>query len=252
MTPGAGTGAASRMGTEIAVCGSLDELGRAAAAWVADALRAESGVLALALAGGSTPRAFHGALAARGDVPFERLSLWFGDERCVSPDHPDSNYRMARESLIEPAGGAGRFAAVERLRGEERDADAEARRYEALLPDPLDLLVLGVGEDGHTASLFPFAPALTDLRRRVLAVTGDKPPPRRLTLAPQAIVSARRILVLAAGADKAPAVARALEGPCDVAATPAQLARTTDPGKRRTWVLDRAAAAGLHADWWRP
>ena len=102
----------------------------------------------------------------------------------------------------------------------------------------LDLLLLGLGEDGHTASLFPGSPALAERSARVVVVTGPKPPNPRLSITPPVIEAARAILVLVSGAGKAKALARALEGPPDVTAVPAQLAR------RGAWIVDREAAAG--------
>jgi 6-phosphogluconolactonase len=144
---------------------------------------------------------------------------------------------MAKESLLDrvpiPA------AQVHRMQAEDPDRDAAARAYEALLPDALDILVLGIGDDGHTASLFPGSPALSEAERRVVPVTGPKPPPERLTLTPPMILGAARRVVLASGAGKAEAVARTLEGPWDPSTTPAQFA------KRGVWFVDQAAAAKL-------
>jgi 6-phosphogluconolactonase len=104
-------------------------------------------------------------------------------------------------------------------------------------------LVLGIGEDGHTASLFPDSPALSETERRVLPVIGPKPPPERLTLTPPVLAAARTVIVLAAGAGKAGAVARALEGQLDIKACPAQLVRDA------LWLTDHAAAAELSGNW---
>lgn len=223
----------------------IDELAERAAARIAGLAReavAARGTCALALAGGSTPRPIYERLAGMAEerMPWSRLEIYFGDERCVPPDDADSNYRMAREALLDRAPIDA--ARVHRMAG-ERDPEEAARLYERELPDSLDVVLLGVGPDGHTASLFPGSPALDEpleSGRRVLAVTGSKPPPRRLTLSPRALREARALLVLVTGAEKAEAVARALEGPWDPAATPAQLAR------RGEWIVDRAAAARLH------
>jgi 6-phosphogluconolactonase len=116
------------------------------------------------------------------------------------------------------------------------NAFAVAAEYGRLLPNPLDLVILGMGEDGHTASLFPGSPALDERDARVVLVTGPKAPFRRMTITPPVIESARELLVLMAGAPKAETLARALEGPLDVKALPVQLAR------RGTWVVEQAAA----------
>jgi 6-phosphogluconolactonase len=155
----------------------------------------------------------------------------------VPPDHPESNYRAACESLF-----AGRPDALERVRrmpADAHDLESAARSYGDELPDPIDLLLLGIGEDGHTASLFPGSTALAERAARVVAVSGPKPPNPRLTITPPVIETARELLVLASGAGKAEAVARALQGPLDPPAVPAQLAR------RGTWIVDAAAAAGI-------
>lgn len=211
-----------------------------AADWLAQILvdvAREQGRVTLALAGGTTPRAMHEALACSTAVPWLAVHVFFGDERAVPPDHPDSNYRMAKESLLDrvpiPA------AQIHRMPADDPDRDAGARAYESVLPQSLDVLVLGIGEDGHTASLFPGSPSLDESDRRVIPVIGPKPPPARLTLTAPAIRAARRRLVLASGAGKADAVARALEGPWDPSATPVQLA------KNGTWFVDPGAAGKL-------
>ena len=208
----------------------------AAARVLADAASAR-GAASVALAGGSTPRQVYERLARRDDVPWHRLHVFFGDERAVPPDDPASNFRMARATLLGHAPIPAER--VHRMEAERQDREAAAAEYARLLPDPLDLVVLGIGEDGHTASLFPGSPALAERKRRVVAVEGPTAPARRLTITPSVITGAGATLVLAAGREKSGAVARALEGPYDPATCPAQLAR---PG---IWVLDRAAAAEL-------
>jgi 6-phosphogluconolactonase len=188
----------------------------------------------IALAGGTTPRAVHEALATLPDIPWEHVHVFFGDERCVPAEHPDSNYRMAKESLLDRVPIPS--SQIHRPDADRADRDAAARAYEAILPAVFDLVVLGIGEDGHTASLFPDSPALNERERRCIPVLGPKPPPERLTLTPPVLEAARTAIVLAVGAGKAEAVARALEGPWDPRATPAQLVR------ERTWFLDPAAA----------
>ena len=218
-------------------------LARRAAEWVVETTRAavaERGQCGVALAGGSTPRATYEVLATSAlaaAVPWAAISWYFGDERAVPADHPESNYRAACETLF-----AGRPEALERayrMPAEPADLELAARAYGELLPDPLDLVLLGIGEDGHTASLFPGSPALGERSERVVVVTGPKPPNPRLTVTPPVIETAREILVLVSGAGKAEALASALEGPLDVTAVPAQLAR------QGTWIVDRAAASLL-------
>ncbi len=218
-------------------------LARRAAEWLVERTRAAvaaRGSCAVALAGGSTPRATYevlGASALAGAVPWGAIDWYFGDERAVPFDHPASNYRLAAEALF-----AGRPEALARARpmpADAADAPAAARAYGRLLPDPLDAVILGMGDDGHTASLFPGSPALDERLERVVPVTGPKAPLRRMTITSGVIESARDVLVLVAGPGKAAMLARVLEGPIDVRRLPAQLARD------RTWIVDEAAASAL-------
>lgn len=222
------------------VAADADELARAAAAWMAEEVRqaaARGGRCALALSGGSTPRPAYERLAQEPRVPWSAVEIYFGDERAVPPTDPASNYRMAREALIDRVGlPADR---VHRMEADDPDLEAAAERYAALLPERLDVLVLGMGADGHTASLFPRSPALRETRRKVVPAQGPVPPVRRLTITPPVIASARRVAVITAGAAKAPVVAQVLRGPWRPEELPAQLAR------EGTWILDRAAASAL-------
>ncbi len=196
---------------------------------------------ALALSGGSTPRPVYACLAAEsaGRDLWGRVDVYFGDERCVPADDPASNYRMARQALLDrvPLDPA----RVHRMEGERADQDAAALAYEAILPGRLDLLVLGVGDDGHTASLFPGAASLLETGRRVLPVRGPTPPLDRLTITPPVILEARLTVGLAMGSRKADVLARVIDGPYVPSRTPAQLARAG------LWIVDTAAAARLEA-----
>jgi 6-phosphogluconolactonase len=179
----------------------------------AHAAIAGQGVFRLALSGGNTPRPVHKALAEIGDLPWEKIQITFGDERCVPPDDAESNYRMARESLLDlvsiPAGN------VFRIRG-EIDPGAAAQEYEARLSAVAarfgearyrhDLLILGLGEDGHTASLFPGSPALAEAVRNVIPATGPKPPPQRITMTLPLINAARHVVFLVKDAAKQPII----------------------------------------------
>ena len=203
---------------------------------------AKRGRCSVALAGGSTPRATYevlGTSALAAAVPWAAISWYFGDERAVPSDHPESNYRAAREALFAQRPES--LARVHRMPSDAADLEQAARDYGELLPDPLDLLLLGLGEDGHTASLFPGSPAVGEQSARVVVVTGPKPPNPRLSITRPVIEAAREILVLVSGAGKAEALAGALEAPLDVTAVPAQLAR------RGTWIVDREAASRLGA-----
>ncbi len=226
-------------GTAIAHA-AVEVLRRRAAAAVA-----ARGRFTLALSGGRTPALLYRALAARGpeELPYDRIELFWGDERAVPPHHQQSNYRLAWEAWLSRA--PVRARQLHRIRGEATPRTREGRRYERLLtsrlgvPPRLDLILLGVGPDGHTASLFPRTPALRSARL-VEATEAPFPPRGRITLTLRAIRSARAVLFLAAGAGKAAAVARALIGPPSEE-TPASLVR----GRHVTWLLDAAAASRL-------
>lgn len=208
------------------------------------------GGFSLGLAGGSTPKMLYQLLSEepyRGRVDWSAVEVFFGDERCVPPDHPDSNYRMAYESLLSRVGlGVDR---IHQMKG-EIDPEQAAREYDALLEsrfgaEGLDLLLLGLGEDGHTASLFPGTPALHETTRRCVAqfvpnsTTG---PSWRLTLTAPFINRCREVLMLVAGAKKASVVDRVLTGPNDPDHLPVQ--RVAPESGRLIWMLD-AAAAGM-------
>jgi 6-phosphogluconolactonase len=214
----------------------------AADAVLAHAARAIAarGAFRVAVPGGRSPR---GMLAVLADTPadtldWSRVTVLFADERAVPLRDPESNYRLVEEALLEPLGD--RAPRVLRMAADAGDLQAAAREYETELAAPLDLLVLGIGEDGHVASLFPGTPLVLERVRRVAVVTDSpKPPARRLTLTPRAIAEARGVLVLASGAGKAVAVAAALAPHADPRRVPAALARAGE------WLVDREAAAGL-------
>lgn len=236
----------------------LDALSRAAAeetsALVRGAVRAR-GWCSIALSGGSTPKRLFEVLAqAGGDaaaLPWEYVDLWWGDERTVPPDHDDSNFRMAREALIDPL--ALPASHVHRMAGEHTDPEVAAHAYSRELvgalgsPPIFDLVLLGLGSDGHTASLFPGSPALRETTRWVVANPVESPlvggQTVRLTLTAPVINAARHVWFLVAGADKAAATAAVLEGPRDPERYPAQLVAPSD-GELLWWV-DAAAAAQL-------
>lgn len=237
----------------------LEALSRAAAddlaAIAAAAVRAR-GVCHIALSGGSTPRRLFQILVERGGdaLPWRQLGLWWGDERTVPPDHADSNYRMAREALIDPAARFGVIPAqVHRMAGERPDHAAAAADYESAVvvalgtPPRFDVALQGMGPDGHTASLFPGSPALSDATHWVVANPVDSPVAHgkttRLTLTAPAINAARHVRFLVAGTDKAAALAQVLTGPRDPASYPSQLIAPTDGDV--VWFVDAAAAAQL-------
>ena len=231
------------MSRHLAVVPDERALARRAAEWIVERTRAAvaaRGPCAVALAGGSTPRATYevlGTSALAAAVPWGAIDWFFGDERAVPFDHPESNYRLAAETLF--VGRPEALARAWRMPADASDAATAARAYGRLLPDPLDVVILGMGDDGHTASLFPGSPALDERVERVVPVTGPKPPLRRMTITPPVIEAARDVLVLVAGEAKAAMLARALEGPLDPRGLPVQLARD------RTFIVDGTAAAAL-------
>ncbi len=204
---------------------------------------AARGVFHLALSGGSTPRHAYAELGRRTrDADLSRWHIWFGDERCVPPDHPESNHRMASEVWLSAS--ALPPAQVHRMRGEE-DPPAEAERYERELyatlgtPPRLDLVLLGLGADGHTASLFPAAESLHEGRRLVRPALASRPPRERVTLTFAAINLARVVLFLVSGAEKARSLADVLARRGSVEELPAL---AVDPQEGRVlWFADRAA-----------
>jgi 6-phosphogluconolactonase len=234
----------------------LDALSRDAAdelAAIARAAVVHRGTCSIALSGGATPRRLFQLLAqdGRDALPWEHVDLWWGDERTVPPEHADSNYRMAREALIDPLGLPASH--VHRIAGELADHEACARSYARELvaalgsPPIFDLVLLGMGPDGHTASLFRGSPALAETTRWVVANPVVSPlvygSATRITLTAPALCAARHIRFLVAGADKAASLARVLEYPHDPERYPAQL--IAPQGGDLAWLVDAAAAAGL-------
>lgn len=198
------------------------------------------GFCRLALSGGRTPRAVHEEMVKQaGDLPWNHVQITFGDERCVPPDDAESNYRMARESLIGPAGIP--TGNVFRIRGEISPNDA-AREYEARLAAVAtrlgearyvhDLLLLGLGEDGHTASLFPGSPALDETTQNVIPATGPKPPPQRVTMTFPLINAARHVAFFVQGAAKLPLVEAIVAGGSSFPA-----ARVQPVGGTLSWIV---------------
>ncbi len=220
-----------------------EELSRAAARHIVQVGRQcieEHGRFDLVLSGGSTPSRVYemlGGTAQGHPTLWENTHFFWGDERCVPPEHPESNYHLAKISLLESLGIAPRQ--VHRMTAEAPDPESAALAYEAEFPAEPDLLLLGCGEDGHTASLFPGSRALHESRRRFVAVEGPKEPRRRITITPPAIAAAGSVLVLVAGANKALAVLRVLSREGSIEETPARLVR----GAR--WFMDKDASAEI-------
>jgi 6-phosphogluconolactonase len=201
----------------------------------------ESGQFRIALAGGSSPRTLYQRLAQSEHIDWPRWHVFFGDERAVPPDDEHSNFRMARESLLQhvpivPAN-------IHRMQGELSPAEA-ARRYAGELgAQPLDLVLLGMGDDGHTASLFPGDPALDERHERVAASRAPVPPQARITLTFVALSEAHEVLLLVTGASKAERLRQVL-AEIDSRTPELPIARVSPRG--RFWFyLDRAAASAL-------
>jgi 6-phosphogluconolactonase len=204
---------------------------------------AERGDAFVALTGGTTPRATYEALADpsqpwRQRLDWSRVHLFWGDERHVPPEHPESNFGMADRALVQHVPIP--RDQVHRIRGELSDARQAAVEYARELPQAFDVMLLGLGEDCHIASIFPNS-ALPSAGSAVVAVLTPKG--WRITLTPEAILDSRAIVMLVASADKAPAVAAAIEGPLDVTRCPAQSLR--EAAHRVEWILDTAAASRL-------
>jgi len=197
------------------------------------------------LAGGRTPRGAYALLAQEGrDLPWERIHLYWSDERAVPPDHPLSNYRMVRETLLD--GVPIPPENVHRIPGEQPPEQAAAH-YEAVLARltrPFDWVLLGLGPDGHTASLFPGTEAIHETRRRAMAVYAPSQKQWRITLTPPVLNTAARVRFLVAGEAKAAAVQAVITGPYQPDRWPAQILHPPQPIR---WFLDASAAALLLA-----
>jgi 6-phosphogluconolactonase len=181
----------------------------------------QCGHCSVMLTGGRSAAQLYTALAGRPD--FRQISgveFYFGDERCVTPENAESNFGLAMRTLF--SAGVPESCVVHRIEGESEDHEAAADRYAMLLPDRIDVLLLGVGEDGHVASIFPRSGLLGEARR-VLPVSAPKPPQRRLTITPTVIESARSVFLLAAGPTKSAILAEALREPNEVDAFPARM-----------------------------
>jgi len=245
-------------GAEVRVLADPAALTRAAADLFVTEARAAidaRGRFAVALSGGSTPRALYGLLATeaalRDAIAWDRVHLFWGDERHVPPEHEQSNYRMVREALLDRV----RIAPenVHRIAGETSDADAAAQAYQAELraffglaegdSPRLDLVLLGLGADAHTASLFPGAARTLERRDLVVAHWVESAKAYRVSLTAPVLNAARTIAFIVSGADKAQAVQQVVDGARDPLRYPAQLIEPADG--RLVWLLDRAASSLL-------
>lgn len=213
---------------------------------IANAAIASRGSFSVALAGGNTPRELYRLLASkkyRTAIDWKRVSVFVGDERNVSADSPDSNFRMVSEELLRPLGMGEKNSF--RWRTELSDPAAVAEGYEKLLraKTPLDLVLLGLGSDAHTASLFPHTDALHETERLAVANWIPKLNDHRFTMTFPAINGAFNVVFLVSGEEKAKAVATVLEGEFSPDEYPAQLVKPA--GGELYWLLDEAAASSL-------
>jgi len=210
------------------------------------------GRFTLALSGGNTPKKLYGLLASEpyaSQIDWNLVEIFWSDERCVPPDSPDSNYHMAQEVLLSkvpiPANQ------IHRTPADEADRDAASEAYAQEMCNvfgtngvpKFDLIQLGMGPEGHTASLFPHQASLHEQQRLVMPVSVPKPPPARLTFTPPLLNAAAHILFLVTGTDKEEAVQAVLEGDHQPDEYPAQIVQPSQG--EVTWMLDTAAAAAL-------
>ena len=246
--------------SELRILENGEELAREAAdfvAWAGEQAVRNTGTFRLALSGGSTPKALYARLAEpalAGRMDWRRVAVFFSDERCVPPDHADSNFRMADETLIKPLKIP--RERIVRMRGEDEPEQA-ARQYEDGIrkefgtPPPawprFDLILLGLGDDGHTASLFPRTPALGERQRLVVPNQAPQGVRQRLTFTAPLINQAHAVVFLVSGKSKAPALKAVLENrTADSNTCPARLIQP-ETG-RLIWFVDHAAAAQLSVE----
>lgn len=239
--------------SELRVFANLDGLSATAAEAVARTLNGvvrANGHCSLVLSGGHTPRTLYALLVTRwrDEVPWSKVHVFWGDERYVPHDDPRSNYRMAREALLDHVPCPG--SQVHPMPTHLADPGEAARAYDATLrgyfgggAPRFDLVLLGMGEEGHTASIFPGSPALTERTRWTLAVNAPAEPSSRLTLTMAVLTQTAVTYCLVAGADKADAVARVLAPGADPDLHPA--AALQRASGTVTWWVDREAAAKM-------
>lgn len=212
---------------------------------------ASHGRFIFALSGGTTPRKLYGLLATepyRSQIVWEKVEIFWSDERCVPPDDAESNYRLAQEVMLSQLTLSPNQ--IHRMPADEADREVAAEKYsqemQRVFGETLprfDLIQLGMGPEGHTASLFPHQPSLHEQQRLTIPVTVPKPPPPRLTFTPPVLNAARHILFLVTGSEKADAVQAVLEGNYQPDEYPAQIVQPSQG--EVTWMFDRDAAAKL-------
>jgi 6-phosphogluconolactonase len=248
----------------IRVYADKEELSRAAAGQVCRIARRtieRLGRFTIALSGGTTPKRLYELLAeepCRNQIDWSKVQFFWGDERAVPPDHQDSDFRMARDAMLSKLPIANEQ--IHRIPGESADLDQAARAYEVEIartlgrgvghvllkrPPQLDLVLLGLGADGHTASLFPETRALDETERWVVKNEVPQLETSRVTLTVPILNAARHVIFLVSGADKSDVFARVIGGPVQPKRLPAQLIRPLTG--EALWFVDRAATAALAA-----
>ena len=206
----------------------------------------------IALSGGSTPKKLYGLLAEepyRSQIDWTHVDIFWSDERCVPPDDAESNFLMAQQVLLSKISIPSNQ--IHRMPADQTDRDAASYAYTLEMQQTIgsesvpsfDLIQLGMGPEGHTASLFPHQPSLHEQQRLVMPVVVSKPPPPRLTFTPRLLNAASHVLFLVTGAEKQDAVKAVLEGEYQPDEYPAQIVQPTKG--EVTWMLDTAAAGKL-------
>src|SRR6266436_3176262 len=243
---------------EVRILADANSIAQTAAAEFLEAAQqavSEKGLFSVALAGGSTPKALYGLLATnpllQAKVPWSKIQFFFGDERHVTPTDEESNFRMAEEAMLGKAPVDPKQ--VHRIKGEKRNAAQAAEEYEQDLRASFrlqagefprfDLVLLGMGPEGHTASLFPGTKALKEERRLVVSNWVGKFYTDRITLTPPVLNNAARVIFMVHGEEKSPALKAVLEGPYEPDQLPAQIIKPRE-GKV-LWLVDPSAAAML-------
>ena len=248
----------SQRGYELAVYADAESVAVAAAqsfVTIARKTLEKNACFFVALSGGSTPRRMFELLATedyRESVDWPRVEFFWGDERNVAPENKDSNYRMAKEALLDHLDISAKQ--IHRMQAEREDLDAAAEDYAQTIADHLnangegslpkfDLIFLGMGDDGHTASLFPHTEALQEKKRWCVNNLVPQLATQRLTLTYSMINAAHNVIFLAAGANKAKRLAEVIDGPRELERLPSQ---GICPGNGKLlWLVDQAAAANL-------
>jgi 6-phosphogluconolactonase len=243
---------------EVRILADANSIAQTAAAEFLEAAQqavSEKGSFSVALAGGSTPKALYGLLATnpllQAKVPWSKIQFFFGDERHVPPNDEESNFRMAEEAMLGKAPVDAKQ--VHRIKGEKRNAAQAAEEYEQDLRASFrlqagqfprfDLVLLGMGPEGHTASLFPGTKALKEERRLVVSNWVGKFYTDRITFTPPVLNNAARVIFMVHGEEKAPALKAVLEGPYEPEQLPAQMIQPKQ-GKG-LWLVDPSAASML-------